>query len=103
MRIAFIGLGAMGLPIARRLASVADVELILYDLSRDRLDLAQPLGRIARSVAEATAEADAVFSVLPADRHVESVVADIAVAARPGQIYVDFSTIAPATMNRAAE
>ena len=102
MRIAFVGLGAMGLPMAGRLASEGGAELALYDVAPDRLALAGGLGRPAVSVADAARDADAVFSVLPADRHVEAVAGEVADAAHDGLLYVDFSTIAPATIERVA-
>jgi 3-hydroxyisobutyrate dehydrogenase-like beta-hydroxyacid dehydrogenase len=100
MKIGFVGLGAMGLPIARRLAAHADIELALYDVSEARLALADAAGRRASSAADAARGADAVFSVLPADPHVEAVAAEVAGAAPP--LFVDFSTIGPATIERVA-
>lgn len=49
MSVAFIGLGAMGLPIAQRLAG-AGVELQLYDVDAARLEDARTLGRACTSV-----------------------------------------------------
>lgn len=102
MKIAFIGLGAMGLPMARRLAGEGGAELSLFDISSAHLAAAAGLGRQATSVADAARDADAVFTVLPADPHVEAVAAELAEVARPGLVYVDFSTIAPATIDRVA-
>jgi 3-hydroxyisobutyrate dehydrogenase len=102
MRIAFVGLGAMGRPIADRLHESGQTELILYDADPSKLEAAAGLGRAADSVGAATEGADAVFTVLPADRHVEAVAAEVAEASRPGQLFVDFSTIAPATIERVA-
>jgi 3-hydroxyisobutyrate dehydrogenase-like beta-hydroxyacid dehydrogenase len=102
MRIAFIGLGAMGLPMAERLAAAGGIELTLFDVARDRLEQAAGLGRLARSVSDAARGADAVFAVLPADPHVESVAAELESAAHPGLVFADFSTIAPGTIERVA-
>ena len=49
MKIAFIGLGAMGLLMARRIALAGDTELVLFDISAERLERAQGLGRLASS------------------------------------------------------
>jgi 3-hydroxyisobutyrate dehydrogenase len=100
MRLGFVGLGAMGLPIARRLAGHGDVELALYDVSAERLALADGLGRRASSTADAARGADAVFSVLPADAHVEAVARELAEVAPP--VFVELSTIGPATIERVA-
>lgn len=103
MKIAFIGLGAMGLPMAGRIATAGNDELTLYDISAERLKQAERLGRVAGSLPDAVAGADAVFSVVPADRHVEAVVDEFLPVARPGQVYVDFSTIGPRTIQNAAD
>lgn len=101
-RVALIGLGAMGLPIASRLAD-AGFSLTLFDLDGARLAQAAELGTCAASVREAVQDAAIVLTVLPADRHVESVVEELASCGSPGQVYADLSTIAPTTIERAAE
>lgn len=103
MRLAFIGLGAIGLPIARRLALHPDIELSLYDTRPDVLAAESALGRAAGSVAEAIAGAEYVVSVLPADPHVRAVGEEIAACASRGQVYLDFSTVAPSTIDAVAE
>jgi 3-hydroxyisobutyrate dehydrogenase-like beta-hydroxyacid dehydrogenase len=103
MKIAFIGLGAMGLPMARRIALAGNTELVLYDIRPEQLEGAKGLGRLASSLPDAVAGADAVFSVVPADRHVEAVVDEFLPFANEGQIYVDFSTIGPRTIQNAAD
>lgn len=102
MKLAFIGLGAIGLPIAHRLALHPDVELSIYDTRHDVLEAQAALGHVAGSVADAIVEADFVFSVLPADAHVRSVCDEIAASAVAGQVFVDFSTIAPSTIDEVA-
>ncbi len=102
MNVAFIGLGAMGLPIARRLASRPEFALTLVDTRPERLEAARTIGVPARSVAEAVRDADLICSVLPADAHVESVAAEVEAAAHAGQTFVEFSTIGPATIERVA-
>lgn len=102
MRIAFIGLGAIGLPMARRLGLRPEIELSLYDVRPEALAAEASLGRIAASVADAIASADAVFTVLPADEHVDSISREIATAGAHGLVWVDFSTVAPSTIEAAA-
>lgn len=101
MKIALVGVGAMGLPIARRLAATPGLELSLFDVDSGRLDGLQALGRRAASVTDAARDADAIFTVLPADRHVEAVVSEVATLGRRG-LFVDFSTIAPRTIEHIA-
>jgi 3-hydroxyisobutyrate dehydrogenase-like beta-hydroxyacid dehydrogenase len=99
MRLAFIGLGAIGLPMARRVALHPDVEMAIFDTRPDVLEAEAALGRVASSIPDAVDGADVVFSVLPADPHVRDVGAEIAAAANAGQIFLDFSTIAPSTID----
>jgi 3-hydroxyisobutyrate dehydrogenase-like beta-hydroxyacid dehydrogenase len=103
MRIALIGLGAMGLPIAERLGQVEAMELHLFDLDPSRLEAAAAAGKPAASIAEAVTGADAIITVLPADRHVNAVMEQLMGAIEAGQVYADFSTIAPATIERVAQ
>ncbi|HEX4092244.1 MAG TPA: NAD(P)-dependent oxidoreductase [Trebonia sp.] len=103
MRIAFIGLGAMGLPMARQIALAGNAQLTLFDVRQEQLERAQGLGRLASSLPDAVAGADAVFSVVPADRQVAAVVDEMLPVTHPGQVYVDFSTIGPRTMQHAAD
>ena len=102
MRIAFVGLGAMGLPIAARLAETGVAELSLFDLAEERRVLARGLGSVPDSIGAALDGSDLILTVLPADRHVEMVCRDVLACARPGQLFADMSTIAPATMDRVA-
>lgn len=102
MRIAFVGLGAMGLPIAARLAETGVAELSLFDLAEERRALARGLGSVPDSIGVALHGSDLILTVLPADRHVEMVCRDVLACAQPGQLFADMSTIAPATMDRVA-
>ena len=103
MKIAFIGLGAMGLLMARQIALAGNTDLVLYDIRPEQLEAAGGLGRLASSLPDAVADADAVFSVVPADRQVEAVVDELLPVAHAGQIYVDFSTIGPRTIQNVAD
>lgn len=102
MRVAQLGLGAMGLPIARRLAAVTDLELVAFDVDPERIAALGNGVLAAGSVADAVRGADAILTVLPADPHVEAVAAEVVDAAEPGQIFVDLSTIAPSTIDAVA-
>lgn len=101
MRLAQIGLGAMGLPIARRIAGVEGIELAVYDADPTRIEQAG-CGRAASSVADAIHGADCIVTILPADRHVRAVVDEIVPAAEGGQVLADLSTIAPSTIEAVA-
>jgi 3-hydroxyisobutyrate dehydrogenase len=103
MRIAVIGLGSMGLPIAERLAEADGIELVVFDADPATLEAAATLGMPAPSVPAAVGGVDAIFTILPADQQVEAVSDSLLAAAEAGQVYADFSTIAPATIERIAE
>lgn len=103
MRIAFVGLGAMGLPMARNLAKADGIDLVLFDVDQQRLAQAATFGPVAPSFAAAVADADYVFSVLPADVHVRTVGGQLRAHGHAGQVYVDFSTISPETIREVAD
>jgi len=92
-RIAFIGLGNMGVPMAANLVK-AGHELSGFDLVAANLARAEALGVAGReSVAEAVRDTQVVFSMLPAGKDVLSVYAQALPAARPGALFVDCSTV----------
>ena len=93
MRIAFIGLGNMGLPMAANLLK-AGHEVAGFDLAATaRAALAAQGGREAASVAEAVRGAELVITMLPAGKHVAQVVPQILAAAQGGPLLIDSSTI----------
>lgn len=105
-RIGFIGLGIMGAPMAAHLVA-AGHDVAGYDVVRKGLDaLVAAGGTEASGVAEAVADAEVVVTMLPQDEHVEDVffgAAGILESAKPGTLYIDFSTIRPETSIRVAE
>lgn len=104
-RIAFIGLGHMGGPMAANLLK-AGYELRVFDLVPAAVDAAVALGaEAAPSAAAAVDGAATVISMLPASRHVEGLyLGEDGVLARlaPGALAIDCSTIAPASAQKVA-
>jgi 2-hydroxy-3-oxopropionate reductase len=98
--IGFIGLGIMGLPMAKNLLK-AGHDVVGYNRSRARIDaLVAAGGRGAGSVAEAAEGADIVITMVPDSPDVEAVVlGDDGVFANShaGRLFIDMSTIRPAT------
>jgi L-serine 3-dehydrogenase (NAD+) len=96
--IAFIGLGHMGLPMARNLLK-AGFNLQVFDLVQRAMDeLAAEGAQATSSALEAVQGAQVVISMLPASRHVEGLYlgADGLLAAlKPGTLVLECSTIAP--------
>ena len=97
-RIAFIGLGIMGLPMARNLVN-AGYDVTGYNRSRPAVDaLVAAGGTAATGIADAVAAADVIITMVPDSPDVEDVVrgADGVFAnARPGALWIDNSTIRP--------
>ncbi len=94
MRIAFIGLGAMGGGMAANQAR-AGHEVSAFDLSDSALARAVEAGcRRAGSAAEAVQGAEAVITMLPAGRHVRALYADAVLPKAPtSALLIDCSTI----------
>ncbi len=92
-RLAFIGLGTMGLPMARHLLE-AGHDVVGVDLDARRV--AALGGRTADSVPAAVADADASFMSLPDTSAVAGVAREIAETAPSGSLFVDLSTGPPA-------
>lgn len=105
MKIAFIGLGNMGAPMARNLLK-AGHHLHLFDLNTTILDeLAALGGRISESPKHAAQGAELVITMLPAAAHVRSVYLNedgVLAGIGPGVPAVDCSTIDPQTIRDVA-
>lgn len=105
-KIAFIGLGAMGLPMASNLVRKG-FDLTAYDIDSDKVSKLVALGdKAAPSIADAASQADIVVTMLPATPHVEAVVlgAEGVLSTLPaGKVLMDMSTIDPKGTDRLAE
>ncbi len=101
-RVAFIGLGTMGLPMARHLVA-AGHEVVACDVDRAR---AESLGTaVAATPAEAAAGADVAVTSLPSPAAVEEVALGpdgIREAAPSVRTFIDMSTGPPALARRLA-
>ena len=94
-RIAFLGLGHMGLPMAQNLLR-AGHEVRGYDVIDAVRESAASAGvPIAASGADAAAGAEVVVTMFPAGRHVLDAYRDgLLAAAAPGTLFIESSTIA---------
>ncbi|KOG56893.1 tartronate semialdehyde reductase, partial [Streptomyces griseoflavus] len=99
-KIAWIGLGIMGAPMAENLLK-AGYPVTGHTLEQDKLDrLAAAGGTPAASIAEAVAEADVIVTMVPASPQVEAVAYGpdgILANARRGALLIDMSSITPQT------
>ncbi len=103
MKVGFIGLGQMGLPMAGNLKK-AGHEVIAYNRTRAK---AEQLGaRMANTPADAARDAEVVITMLADDVAVKEVVFGangLASTLRPGAIHVSMSTISVALSQEMAE
>ncbi len=104
-RIGFIGVGTMGLPMAKNLVNKG-FAVTAYDTNAEAARAAASAGMTAAaSAAEAVATADLVITMLPSSPHAESVYTGdggVLAAARKGTLCVDMSTIDPSVSRRIA-
>jgi 3-hydroxyisobutyrate dehydrogenase-like beta-hydroxyacid dehydrogenase len=92
-KVAFIGLGVMGAPMAGHLAK-AGHDVAVYNRSDEkaRAWVERNKGRTYSSIAAAAADRDIVFACVGADRDVREVFEAASEAMRRGAIFVDHTT-----------
>ena len=104
-RIAFIGLGNMGMGMCANLCK-AGHEVSAFDLNADAVGVAEEKGaKPAPSIAEAVSGAEVIVSMLPAGKHVLSVYFGedgVAKNAPKGALFLDCSTISVEEAREAA-
>jgi 3-hydroxyisobutyrate dehydrogenase-like beta-hydroxyacid dehydrogenase len=105
MRVGFIGLGNMGMPMARNLIK-AGHRLTVYNRTPDRAEELPASGAsVAGSAAEAAGDAEVFITMLADDLAVEQVMfapGNAIRALRPGAVHVSMSTIGVALSRRLA-
>jgi len=105
-KIGWIGVGKMGNPMSKNLIK-AGYSLTVFDIAPPAMNaLAEEGAKVARSAAEAAAEADVVISMIPDDRALE----DVSMGPKgvfkgigTGAIYIDMSTVSPIASVRVSE
>jgi len=104
-KIGFIGLGAMGGPLARHLAR-SGADLTVFDLNADNVKAVTAEGaKAATSLVEAVKDCDVVFTCLPASKEVRAVVlgeGGVLANVSKGTLIVDTSTVDPETTDDVA-
>jgi 3-hydroxyisobutyrate dehydrogenase-like beta-hydroxyacid dehydrogenase len=105
MKVGFIGLGDIGMPMAKSLLK-AGIQLTVHNRSRRKVEVMVQLGAsAAASAAEITQTTDIVLTCLPDVHTVEEVFLGgegIVANARSGQVLADHSTVGPATSRKIA-
>jgi 3-hydroxyisobutyrate dehydrogenase-like beta-hydroxyacid dehydrogenase len=107
MRVGFIGVGNMGGPMCRNIIRNTNHEVVVFDLNADAVKACTDLGASSgTSVADVASRCDVVITSLPIPKVVEDVTLGpdgIAAHAKPGTVFIDLSTNAPATARRVHE
>jgi len=105
VKLAFIGLGAMGEPMARNLAA-SEHALVVYNRSPNRAEGVVALGAtLASTPAEAARDAEIVCTCVSTPEALQAVLLGEQGAisrAAPGTLFIDFSTVDPATVREIA-
>ena len=99
MKVGFIGLGAMGLPMAKRIAGAGfEVYTVCHRRREPAEELAGLGAQILRSASEVASVSDAVITILPADAELRETVAGpggLIEGFSPGKILIDMTTGTP--------
>ena len=105
-RIGFVGLGMMGLPMAKNLME-AGYTVTVFDLDAGAIEEAQGFGASPASTgAEVAAQSDIIITMVPDSPHVEAAIAGnggIIEGIRAESVVIEMSTILPETGKRMAE
>jgi 2-hydroxy-3-oxopropionate reductase len=98
-KIGFIGLGIMGKPMAKHLMK-AGHPLIVLSSSASSEELKKEGATVVKSVKELAEQVDIVITMLPDSPEVESIVftEGLLDGMKKGSLFIDMSTIAPATI-----
>jgi 3-hydroxyisobutyrate dehydrogenase len=102
MQVGFIGLGAMGRPMAANLARHLPTQ-VWNRTAEVATDHASAHGTVAVSDVRDLADVDVVASCLPTDVEVAAIAAELGPALRPGTIWLDHTSGAPAGSRAVAE
>lgn len=98
MKIGFVGLGIMGMPMVKNLMKYTDVELYVYDINNDAVDRAVRCGAKASSLEEIGKKCNVIFLILPNGMIVQNVIFGehgIAKFLETNSIIVDMSSVTP--------
>ena len=102
MRVGFIGLGAMGLPMAKNVLAAGYELMTTFHRRRDPAEKLVGLGALlASDYVEIARWADVVITVLPADAQLREVVMGkqgLVQGFTPGKVLIDMTTATPTAM-----
>ena len=104
-QIGFIGLGIMGLPMAKRLLE-AGYQLLVNDVSQERVEILTRLGARSAACSQIGQECGLVFTILPNGGIVQRVLFapdGVAGSLAPGSLVVAMSSVTPGDSKICAE
>lgn len=102
-KIAFIGLGNMGGPMVHNLVK-AGFNVTAFDLSAEACAQVAKAGvAVGKSAADTASGCDVLITMLPAGRHVLSVITELAPVLAKGALIIDSSTIDVASARKVHE
>lgn len=97
-KVAFIGVGTMGAPMAANIARGGH-EVVAFDVNRAAVEALAAVGiKAAATAAEAARDSDVLITMLPNSQHVEAAAFGdngFAASLPKSALYIDMSTIAP--------
>ena len=97
-KVAFIGLGAMGGPMALNIIK-KETNLSVFDKEKEKMEPHIKLGAVpGKNIKDTVKNADIVVTMLPSTENVKSVITDpngVLSYIKPGSVILDMSTIAP--------
>lgn len=96
MKIGFLGLGVMGLPMAENLVKKSGCEVLGYDVAKARLDTFKEAGGVAAyDPVEIYKSCDVIMQILPTHAIIRDSVEKAIRYGKPGNIIIDMSSTAP--------
>ena len=96
MKIGFLGMGVMGLPMAKNLVAKSGHEILGYDVvEKQRLALAEAGGTAVSDPMEIYENCEIILQILPTHAIIRDSVEKAVKYGKPGRIIVDLSSTAP--------
>lgn len=99
MKIAFIGIGVMGKPMALHLAD-AGYEVHVYNRTFEKAQLLEPKATAHPSLNTCVKDADIIFSIVGYPKDVEETYIEVFKYAKKGAVMVDMTTSSPTLAKR---
>ena len=96
MKIGFLGLGVMGLPMAKNLIKKSGCEVLGFDVAQSRLDeFAAAGGTPVKEQTDIYKQCDIIMQILPTHAIIRKSVEDAVHYGKRGNIIIDLSSTAP--------